>query len=251
MRVIALIRGGEGPFWGGLKRMIKAALRLHIPMGPVTRPVYRFLYNFRFAVRMCWALLVRFLWCEPLFRSQCTSVGSGVVIDSLPGISGHGKIILGDGVQLSGASAFAFFNRWNDSPELIVGDHTFIGNGCIFVIGSSIRIGRHCLFAGGVRMADYDGHPTDAMRRRTEPSPPEAIMPIVIGDDVWIGADSRILKGVTIGDRSIVGAGAIVTKSVPSDVVVAGNPARVVKSLRAPCNGASPPVLAGCSVGQE
>ena len=249
MRLIALIRRGEGPLWGGLKRMIKAALRCHIPMNPVTRPVYRFLYNLRFAIRMLWALVVRFLWSEPLFRSQCTSVGRGVVVNALPGISGHGKIILGDGVQLSGASGFSFFNRWNDSPEVIIGDHTFIGNNCLFGVGSSIRIGKHCLLSGGVRISDYDGHPTDAIRRRTEPAPPEAVIPVVIGDDVWIGADSRIMKGVTIGDRSIVGAEAIVTKSVPSDVVVAGNPARVVKILAAPSNGQGEIVFSDQAVG--
>jgi maltose O-acetyltransferase len=53
----------------------------------------------------------------------------------------------------------------------------------------------------------------------------------VIEDDVWIGANAIILKGVTIGARSIVGAGAVVSRDVPPDCVVAGNPARVVKEL--------------------
>ena len=72
-----------------------------------------------------------------------------------------------------------------------------------------------------------------------EPTPPEGIRPVTIGDDVWIGANALILKGVSIGDRAIVGAGAVVTKDVAADVVVAGNPARVVKRLGAPADRAT------------
>ena len=56
--------------------------------------------------------------------------------------------------------------------------------------------------------------------------------PIVIEDDVWVGAHSIILKGVTIGARSIIGAGSVVTKSIPADCVAAGNPCRVIKNLK-------------------
>jgi acetyltransferase-like isoleucine patch superfamily enzyme len=88
-----------------------------------------------------------------------------------------------------------------------------------------------------VSVGDYDGHPIDPVLRRFSSAPPEEIRPVMIGDDVWIGRHATILKGVTIGDRSIVGAGAVVTRSVPPDVVVAGNPARVVRSLREPSDG--------------
>jgi maltose O-acetyltransferase len=57
------------------------------------------------------------------------------------------------------------------------------------------------------------------------------VRPVRIGDDVWIGTGAVILKGVTIGARAIVGAGAVVNRDVPPDVIVAGNPARVVKNL--------------------
>jgi acetyltransferase-like isoleucine patch superfamily enzyme len=174
--------------------------------------------------------LLRFFWFEPLFRSRCTAVGPGLVIEYLPFIQGHGRIILGDDVQVAGKPSFTFLNRWIDAPKLLIGDHTFVGP-CSIAVAESVRIGKHCRLAGGVGISDYDGHPTDALLRRSSPAPRESIKPVVIGDDVWIGACARILKGVTIGDRSIVGAGAVVTKSVPPDVVVAGNPARVVKSL--------------------
>ena len=85
---------------------------------------------------------------------------------------------------------------------------------------------------GGVRVFDLDGHPIDAeLRRRGEPTPPDGIRPVILGNDVWIGAGAIILKGVSIGDRSIVAAGSVVTRPVPADTVVAGNPAKVVRTL--------------------
>src|SRR5205814_9956626 len=97
-------------------------------------------------------------------------------------------------------------------------------------IARSSRIGRHCLIAAGVSIADYAGHPLDAdARRRGLTSPLEAVRPVEIGDDVWIGSGAAILKGVSIGDRAVIGAHAVVTRDVPSDSVVAGNPARTVR----------------------
>jgi acetyltransferase-like isoleucine patch superfamily enzyme len=154
-------------------------------------------------------------------------------MEQLPFINGSGKIVIGEDVWLSGKPSFIFGNRWQLDPELRIGDHSFVGHRCALSVAKSVRIGRHCLLAGGVSISDYDGHPTDPVLRRTEPAPPEAIRPVVIGDDVWIGADAIILKGVEIGDRSIVGAGSVVTRSVPPDVIVAGNPARIVRSLAA------------------
>jgi acetyltransferase-like isoleucine patch superfamily enzyme len=176
-------------------------------------------------------LILKILWYDPLFRSQCESVGQGLEMDRLPFMIGHGRIVIGDHVRLNGKSSFGFGNRWKGKPELVIGDHTYVGHGCTIAAADSVRIGRYCLLADGVCIFDYDGHPIDALARRTQPSPPEAIRPVVIGDDVWIGARSVILKGVTIGDRAIVGCGSVVTKSIPADVVVAGNPARIVKSL--------------------
>jgi acetyltransferase-like isoleucine patch superfamily enzyme len=216
-----------------MKRLARAILGLHLPVNASTRPLFRALYAVHVAAGGAWLWLLRFFWFEPLFRGQCTAVGRNLWMEFLPYIEGRGRIVLGDDVRLAGKSGFRFLNRWNDDPELRVGSHTFIGGGCRFAGGSSIRIGDHCLLAGGVMISDNDGHPTDALLRRTSPPPPESIKPVAIGDDVWIGESAKVLKGVAIGDRSIVAAGAVVTKSVPPDVVVAGNPARVVKHLLA------------------
>lgn len=97
-------------------------------------------------------------------------------------------------------------------------------------IHDSIKIGDHVKIGGCVLMTDTDAHPMDFMARRSSNEGTKSA-PIVIEDDVWIGAHSIILKGVTIGARSIIGAGSIVTKSVPADCVAAGNPCRVIKKL--------------------
>ncbi len=234
MKFSVLLRRGEGPFWSGLKRTARAILRFHLPVGPLTRPFFRVLYGLHVTGREGILMVLKVFWYEPLFRSQCATIGRGFLMEQLPFLIGHGKIVIGNNVWLAGKSGLIFGNRWNDDPELFIGDNTFIGHGCSIAVAQSVRIGRYCLLAGGVSISDNDGHPTDAFLRRTSPASPEAIRPVVIGDDVWVGADAKILKGVAIGERSIVAAGAVVTKTVPPDVVVAGNPARVVKSLLAP-----------------
>lgn len=97
-------------------------------------------------------------------------------------------------------------------------------------IHDSIKIGNHVKIGGCVLMTDTDAHPIDFMARRSSNEGTKAA-PIVIEDDVWVGAHSIILKGVTIGARSIIGAGSVVTKSIPTDCVAAGNPCRVIKKL--------------------
>lgn len=97
-------------------------------------------------------------------------------------------------------------------------------------IHDSIKIGNHVKIGGCVLMTDTDAHPIDFMARRSSNEGTKST-PIVIEDDVWIGAHCVILKGVTIGARSIIGAGSIVTKSIPADCVAAGNPCRVIKKL--------------------
>ena len=75
------------------------------------------------------------------------------------------------------------------------------------------------------------GHPLDPIRRRSEAAPLEDLRQITVGDDVWIAEGATILGGVTIGDGAVIGAHAVVTKDVAPRTVVAGNPARLVKTL--------------------
>jgi acetyltransferase-like isoleucine patch superfamily enzyme len=170
------------------------------------------------------------LWVVPMMRALSQRTGRHLRMERLPYISGHGNIAIGENVYISGKIGITFFGRVPWRPALSIGDRTFIGHECSFTVGKEIRIGKDCLIARGVMIADYDGHPV-APERRREPSALEDIRPVVVEDGVWIGARAIILKGVTIGQGSVVGAGAVVTADVPPRTVVAGNPAKVIKTI--------------------
>ena len=117
--------------------------------------------------------------------------------------------------------------------KLIIGDYTGISNTTIeceseIVIGNSVNIG------AGSMLFDTDFHSTDWHDRymRKSDIPNRKIKPIRIGDCVFIGARCIICKGVNIGDRSIVAAGSVVVKDIPSDELWGGNPARFIKKLQ-------------------
>jgi len=105
-------------------------------------------------------------------------------------------------------------------------ENVFINFGAVFLDGGTIRIGANSLLAPGVHIYTAR-HPLDIADRREW----EDCRPVVIGRDCWIGGHSTILPGVTIGDRSVIGAGSIVTKDIPADSLAVGNPARIVKKL--------------------
>ncbi|MEP7241478.1 MAG: sugar O-acetyltransferase [Devosia sp.] len=117
-----------------------------------------------------------------------------------------------------------------------VGDGTFINVNCTLLDTYPIHIGKHVMV--GPNCAFYPvGHPMRAADRITRDGngkPTGHITsgaPIVIEDEVWIGGNVVVTQGVTIGARSMIGAGSVVTKSIPPDVFAAGNPCKVIRAL--------------------
>ncbi len=98
-----------------------------------------------------------------------------------------------------------------------------INNKCSIMCHKEISIGNGTDIAAGVLVQDYDGHVLLPNSRET------SVAPIHIGDNVWIGANSIILKGVTIGNGAVIAAGSIVTKDIPPKCLAAGVPARVIR----------------------
>ena len=216
-----------------MKKLIKKILMAGIPVPGVMKPVICALYRFGVIICEGGTFVKKLLWIEPVLRSVCTSVGTGLRADRLPYMRGRGQIRLGDRVNLSGRSCFYFARVLGrppgNVPEIVIGNRVFIGDGCTFSCARSIRVGDDVLIAGRVRIHDNDGHPLDhALRLANEPSRFEDAQPVEIGSGAWIGAQVILLKGVRIGARAVVGAGSVVTKDVPEDSIVAGNPARTL-----------------------
>jgi acetyltransferase-like isoleucine patch superfamily enzyme len=212
--------------------IIKTILGFGFPIPRMIRPLVKNLYLAGMLTTETLIFLRKFFWVDPVLRSVCAQVGHGLRTDRLPYIRGKGALSLGDNVNLSGRSCFAFMRGVSETPSITIGDNVFIGNGCVLAAGTTIAIGNNCLVSGGTRIQDNDGHPLDAHRRGAgEKMALDNAKPITIEDDVWIGASVIVLKGVRIGARAIVGAGAVVTRDVPPDTVVAGNPATVLKFL--------------------
>jgi acetyltransferase-like isoleucine patch superfamily enzyme len=111
---------------------------------------------------------------------------------------------------------------------LHIGDNSGFSGTSIFV-SKKIIIGKNCNFGGNTSIWDTDFHPLDFQARRINDNTKINSASIYIGDDVFIGANTIILKGVKVGDRVIIGAGSVVAKSIPSDEIWAGNPAKFIR----------------------
>jgi acetyltransferase-like isoleucine patch superfamily enzyme len=123
---------------------------------------------------------------------------------------------------------FKYDGWWKPGPCIEVGDEVFIGRGCEFNIQERLRVGNDCLIASGCKFIDHDhGMSVDDGPMRTLPCPAAEIN---VEDDVWIGFNAVVLKGVTIGRGAVVAAGAVVNKSVPPYEIWGGIPARRIGS---------------------
>ena len=110
--------------------------------------------------------------------------------------------------------------------NILLGRKCFFNFNCVVLDVTTVRIGDYTLFGPAVQIYTAT-HPMEAQLRRTQ----EFAKPIEIGSDVWIGGAAVILPGVTIGSRSIIGAGSVVSRDVPDGVFAAGNPCRVVRPV--------------------
>jgi acetyltransferase-like isoleucine patch superfamily enzyme len=119
-----------------------------------------------------------------------------------------------------------------EGAVLDIGADTGI-SGASICAAVSVKIGQKVLIGANVTIADTDFHAINPAGRRHNKNHDEiASRPVLIGDNVFIGAGSYILKGVTIGENSIIGANSVVAKSIPANVIAAGNPAKIVKEIR-------------------
>jgi acetyltransferase-like isoleucine patch superfamily enzyme len=175
------------------------------------------------------------IYHEPLLRLQCESVGPGLLLfEDMPKIIGNLRAKLGARVRLNGEQVWIAAGS-GAAKTLEIGDDTGIGHRTELIVGESITIGQHVMIANRVSLIGFDGHPLNPLARaRNEPPGREGVGAITVKDYAWIGSDSKIMKGVTIGRGAVVAMGSVVKMSVPDLTVVSGNPAKVVWQVEAP-----------------
>lgn len=138
------------------------------------------------------------------------------------------RAILADLLGSLGEDAYVKPPLFVDYGEGIhIGARTFVNYNLTALDVATITIGEDCQIGPNVQLLTPT-HPVDPQPRRDKL---EAAQPIVIGDNVWLGGGVIVCPGVTIGENSVIGAGAVVTRDIPANVVAVGNPARVLRQI--------------------
>ena len=164
-------------------------------------------------------------------------LNAGFRINKWPLIKVHKKalLVISDGVLFNSSNYSYHINMHSkvkimcdvEGAQINIGKNTRIHGSCIHAF-KRIDIGRDCLIAANCQIFDSNGHNSLPDKRKTNNGTAKEIK---IGDNVWIGANSIILPGVSIGSNSIIAAGSVVNKSVPSEHIAGGNPAKLIKRI--------------------
>lgn len=182
------------------------------------------------------------------FRLKGGDFGTNLDVKARVYVSGPGRIIIGDDFRCSSGADInplcrnlrAAFHTVTPKSKIVIGDRVGMSSPCIWAkdcitIGNDVQIGGDCL------ILDNDAHPHDYIQRRrgyTEEIGVDNYLktiptaPITIGNDVWIGTRCIILKGVSIGERSIIAAGSVVVSDIPADCIAGGNPCKIIKKIK-------------------
>jgi acetyltransferase-like isoleucine patch superfamily enzyme len=179
------------------------------------RIIFRILHKFTFV-----KILRKFYW-----KCLGMQIGSKTFLSKNTKITWPHQIKLGDNCRLEHDIYFHYDGIYSNGPSIIIEDEVFIGFGCEFNIREKISIGNDTLIASGCRFVDHDhGLLTNQLMRKQIGTEAE----IIIGNDVWIGCNVVVLKGVTIGNGAVVAAGSVVTKSIPPCEIWGGVPAKKI-----------------------
>ncbi len=181
-------------------------------------------------------------WNRMLFRIKGVSYGNRLKVSSsiyLQLGNDNSKIVIGDNFTFTSGDCFNPLCRnikgclvAYPNASIIIGNNVGMSSPCLWsheriIIGNNVKIGGDCV------LMDTDAHSLYYLDRRigAKDRINKRNLPITIEDDVLIGARCIVLKGVTIGARSVIGSGSVVTKSIPQDCIAAGNPCKVIKYL--------------------
>lgn len=228
--------------------------RLEVEVWGLLITLHRWLFNLRVFIhlaiipRLSWEFLImradlrpywvkkawlncREAWIDYFLRPRCASLGDcpNIMNPWWVDISGN-NIHIGHSFTAVGEAAqrikIGVWGRAQGKGKVTIGNGVLLSPGVRIACSDEITIGHGVMMANGAYITDSDWHGLYDRIARSE-----SVTPVHLEDNVWLGDGAKVLKGVTIGENSVVAAGAVVTRDVPKNVVVAGNPAQVVKQL--------------------
>lgn len=229
MNFIEKIRRHETRFYQALYGLINFVRNFTLPRIRLAGQIFNF-------IDLIFVQLWRFLKNQYYYQIlvyKCKYIGKGLRLDGdLPLILGDGQITIGNNVYIGNRQTWVVGLKVFDDVNLTIGDNTTLNYQTLISVAKSVTIGNNCKFAGEIKIFDNNSHPLDYIKRRNNEIMSESdVSAVYIEDDVWIGTQTIILKGVTIGKGAVIGAGSIVTKSIPPYSLAVGNPASVIKNL--------------------
>ena len=160
------------------------------------------------------------------YLRRASRVGPRVRLWGKPVVHNYGKMIIGDRARLISTVATSEFSTGGEGV-LEIGEGTFINYGCSLAATKHVKIGANCSIGTHAIILDNSFHRLEPERRNEAPES----APVILEDNVWLGARVTVLPGVTIGEGSAIGAGSVVTKDIPARSLAAGVPARIVRKI--------------------
>jgi acetyltransferase-like isoleucine patch superfamily enzyme len=159
------------------------------------------------------------------YRAQGMSIGQGTTFPKLFVTWPH-QVKFGDNCRLEHGIYFHYDGIYSKGPSICIGENVFIGNNSEFNISEKITVGNNCLIAAGCRFIDHNHGIEKGTLIRAQLAPKQEI---ILENDVWLGCNVVILKGVCIGEGAVVAAGSVVSKNIPSYEIWGGVPAKFIK----------------------
>ena len=176
-----------------------------------------FVLRFRFIKKIASTIYTAYL------KSMGVAIGKNTMIEKAD-FTWYHKVKIGEGCTIEKQVFFKYDGPYTEGYAIVIDDKTFIGKGCEFNISHGISIGYHGAIASGCKFIDHNHGFDNRTQYIGEQTPTGAV--IRIEDDVWLGANVVVLKGVHIGKGAIVAAGSVVNKSIGAYEIWGGVPAR-------------------------
>lgn len=200
---------------------------------PIPKFILKALYLVYKTLNSFYAAITRIFFYTPIFKGRLASVGNNLnLYGGVPFISGPVQIHIGSNCRVSGATTISGRTASMSEPVMMVGNNVDIGWMTTIAAGSRIEIGNNVRIAGRAFLAGYPGHPLAPKPRAMGlPDDDSQIGDIILEDDVWLATGVSVMAGVHIGHGTIVAAGSVVTRDLPSMVIAGGSPAKIIRSL--------------------